>query len=161
MLRLLLLFFFSNFRLFQNALHFSGRLLRDCPLEFGLPFSGLYLDVIFGLLNPINPHQPVLRREHFLHMLQLNVLEADFDAASAVIAKGLPVAELNLPETVVGEFVHEAVHKDLGAATVYAEVPVGAKVVGLADLSWVLALGDPHHPQEFVDVVAGIADYTT
>ena len=58
----------------------------------------------------------------------------------------------------IREFVHERVFHRFGHALVDCVLPLRAEEVLLFDVVRVLALGDPHHPQEFVNIVAGISE---
>mmetsp|Transcript_20045 Transcript_20045/g.63889 ORF Transcript_20045/g.63889 Transcript_20045/m.63889 type:complete len:200 (-) Transcript_20045:895-1494(-) len=107
------------------------------------------------LLDLVDADNPMLRGERLLHVLQSNVLVPDLHVADAVVTRRLPISRGHLPETIVGELVHEAVEHGLRPARVHAVLPV-REVVGLLDLVRVHAASDAHHPKELVDVVARI-----
>ena len=99
----------------------------------------------------------MLTRVRLLQIGEVKVRVANLRIPRPVVPGRRLVVELELPEAVVGELVHEAVEERGGALRVHAELAALSEVVGLADVVGVLALGDADHPEKLVDVVAGVA----
>lgn len=118
-------------------------------------------------LHAVDADDPVLRGERLLEVLQVDVLllggkprgreYADDGVAVDVVAGLLVVAEPHLAEAVVGEAVEKGVPhggRGVGVDSVLPRV----EEVGLLHVVGVDARRDADHPEEFVDVVAAVAD---
>eukprot|EP01136_Pigoraptor_vietnamica_P013960 Opistho-1_new@55558 len=93
-------------------------------------------------------------------MRQLDVLVGNFDVARAVKARGVAVAQLDLAKAVVAQTVHEAVDERLRRARVHTEVAIRRIVLRLVNVLRVLSGGNADHPEELVDVIAGVTNVT-
>lgn len=120
-------------------------------------------------LHAVDADDPVLRGERLLEVLQVDVLllgeslkeresaYADHGAAVDVVARLLVVVETDLAEAVVGEAVEKRVAHGGRGVGVDSVLP-GVEEVGLLDVVGIDARRDADHPEEFVDVVAAVAD---
>ena len=54
-------------------------------------------------------------------------------------------------------WTYQTIEKSWWSFSVNPKLSLFGEVVGLADVVRVLALGDPDHPEELVDVVAGVS----
>ena len=118
-------------------------------------------------LHAVDADDPVLRGERLLEVLQMDVLllgvkkresvYADHGATVDVVARLLVVVETDLAEAVVGEAVEKRVPHGGRGVGVDSVLP-GVEEVGLLDVVGIDARRDADHPEEFVDVVAAVAD---
>jgi hypothetical protein len=113
---------------------------------------------VIKILDLVNSDDPVFAGESFFQGRELGAFGGELRAADAV--GGLAGGEERVV-VVVGHFVHQAVLHGLRGLVVDAVFAAGGEVVALFDLVGPDAFGDTDHPQELVDVVAGVADQTT
>ena len=99
----------------------------------------------------------MLSRVGFLQVGEVEVLVSDDRVSGAVESCRSVVVQLEVSEPVVGQFVHQTVEEGRRSFGVDPELAALGEVVGLPDVVGVLALGDPDHPEELVDVVAGVS----
>ena len=67
---------------------------------------------------------------------------------------------LYFAESEVAELIHQAIEKGLRAARVHSKLALFRKIVALLYVLGMFALGNAHHPQELIYIVARIADET-
>lgn len=134
------------------APHLFGRVLLLGAV--GPPELVLHAVSVLQLLDLVDPHQPVLRRERLLQVLQLYVLVPDLGVARPVKARRRPEVQLGtgialnpnlesthrasrLPprtylhfsEAVVGHFIHQAVEQRGGTGFIHSEFSLGGEVI--------------------------------
>lgn len=138
----------------KRTAHLFGRILLLGAV--GSPEFVLHTVSVLQLFHLVNPHQPVLRRERLLQVLQLYILVADLGVARPIEARRRPevqlegmwhdkVAEifpsgtpapiwpamtyLHFSEAVVGHFVHQAVEQRGGAGFIHSELSLRGEVI--------------------------------
>lgn len=111
------------------------------------------------LVSLVDPHNPALTGERLSEIVQLEVLIAWVGVSDIIVPFRLAVSGVDFPSTVVAELIHEAVlhgRKD----EVINPVSVLRNIIFLIDVG-IYSSSDPHHPQEFVDIVAGVTTHSS
>jgi len=135
--------FSRHFRLFLSLAQFVGQFSRFVRRFF----------------HSIDSDDPVLGRVRFFDVFQFYIFVADFDVSDSIEAGHLRVSA-DVAKFVIRQFVHERVFHRFGHALVDRVLSLRAEKVLLFDVIRMLALGDSHHPQEFVYIVARITKQT-
>lgn len=139
------------------------QLLRQF-LSLQVPLVIPFLDQLDSLsVSPliplVNPHNPPLTGERLSEIMQLEVFIAWIGVSDIIVALWLAVCGIDLPGTIVAEFIHEAVFH-CREDQVIDSVAVLRDVILLVDV-WVHSSSDSHHPEEFVDIVARVTTHSS
>lgn len=111
-----------------------------------------------SLVAFVDTHDPTFGGKCFGEVVQFEVFVTGVGVSDVVVTFWLAVLGVNLPGAVVAEFVHEAVLHG-GEHHVVDSVAVAGDVVFLLDVG-VDSTSDPHHPEELVDIVAGVSAHS-
>lgn len=124
------------------------QLLRQF-VRLKVPFVISFLDQLDSLsvsplISLVNPHNPPLTGECLSEIMQLKVLIAWISVSDIIISLRLAVCGIDLPGTIVAQFVHEAVLHSR-EDQVINPVSILRDVVFLIDV-WVHSSSNSHHP---------------
>ena len=110
---------------------------------------------------PVYPYEPVLCSVCFFQVSEVEILVSNDGVTSTIKASWRLIIQFEISETIVGQFIHQTVEECRSALVVNAEFAALGEVVALANFVGMFALGNANHPQELVNVVAGVAHHAT